>query len=70
MLRSMARAFASKAGGAGLWQRCRIVYRMKNTIATKPSAANDTIGKRIRPNHLVIFEHKTGEDLLEIHTLL
>lgn len=43
---------------------------MKNTIATKPSAANDTIGKRIRPNHLVIFEHKTGEDLLEIHTLL
>ncbi len=43
-LRSMARAFASVGGCSG-------VARMKYRNATTPSALNDTIGSRIKPNH-------------------
>ncbi len=52
MDRSMARALARVAGGVFLPRKYSTEYLQKNPIATRPSAANETIGRRISPNHL------------------
>jgi hypothetical protein len=54
MLRSMARALANVAGGVGRPRKKWNVERIKKVMATAPSAENETIGRRIRPNHLVM----------------
>ena len=52
MLMSIARASARVSGGCGAVKKCRRLERMKNTMATAPSAEKDTMGRRIMPNHL------------------
>ena len=52
MLMSIARASARRSGFSGAVKNCRKLERMKNTMATAPSAEKDTMGRRTMPNHL------------------
>ena len=53
MLRSIARAFASSCGSIVRLPRRWFTTRFaKKTSATQPSAEKETMGRRMRPNHL------------------